>query len=808
MPPFPFPELAMWSQTQYRMMAFAGLALLVGGAVIYVSRLNLGLARHDSRGSQLAGVVPEILRRMRIAARVMALLAIIVPVFVLIGWTVRSADMVSIIPGHVAMNPVVAVCAIVCAVLLLVILDGPPIARQIAKIAGLIVAVVALVRLVGFAFGVDTFVDQILFAHRLDLVPNLPPNRMAPNTAISLMLIGLAISLIDITTRRGRRPAELLAIGAGLIALLGLVGYLYSVTSLYHMRAFIPMALHSAIVIMALSLGVLFVHPELGMMSVVTSDTAGGVTARQLLPAAILVPIALGWLREVAIHAKLIDGDFGVTLLILANVFFFVMLIWSTAGLLRRSDSQRRAIESALGRERNVLRSLIDNLPDNIYVKDATGHYILDNIAHAKFVGFPSPKEVVGKTVADFFPPEVAAKFTADDHMVMDSGEPLLAREEPIVDHNGKPKWVATTKVPLRDSRNTVTGMVCISRDITEQVRARQLLSEQNQKLTEMARSEREAHEELKRAQTVMLQTEKLAALGELVAGVAHEINNPLSFVSNNVAVLQRDVKAIRQLLDLYRKVDPILATSETQLLGEIRELSERIDLPYTLANLDELMLRSRDGLKRIQNIVKDLRDFARLDESDLHDCDLNQGIESTVNIVRGRAKSRRVNLELDLHPLPLVSCYPAKINQVVMNLVANAIDACPPEGNVTVRSNPLPERDSVRLEVIDTGSGIKPEILEKIFDPFFTTKPQGEGTGLGLSISYGIVRDHQGTIEVDSTLGKGSRFMVTLPCHAVVRASRSSASGVRDRKVSSDNPPPRTSGPVADADRQSTPST
>src|SRR5439155_4848997 len=142
-------------------------------------------------------------------------------------------------------------------------------------------------------------------------------------------------------------------------------------------------------------------------------------------------------------------------------------------------------------------------------------------------------------------------------------------------------------------------------------------------------------------------------------------------------------------------------------------------DIDYTLTNIDELTMRSRDGLKRIQQIVKDLRDFARLDESDLKEIDLNQGVDSTINIIRGRAKSKQVTLELDLHPLPPIACFPAKINQVIMNLVANAIDACGEGGKVTVSTNALGNGDGVRIDVADTGSGIPPAVRERIFDPF-----------------------------------------------------------------------------------------
>jgi signal transduction histidine kinase len=287
-------------------------------------------------------------------------------------------------------------------------------------------------------------------------------------------------------------------------------------------------------------------------------------------------------------------------------------------------------------------------------------------------------------------------------------------------------------------------------------------VAERTAELDRRVASECRAHQALKDAQARLVQSEKLVALGQLVAGVAHEINNPLAFALNDLAVLRRDVGALEELLRLYQKAEAGLATERPAVFAEARACGERIDAAYTLANVQGLVARSAEGLRRIERIVRGLRDFARLDDNNLQEADLNAGIEFGVGIVRGRAARREVRLETDLGPLPPVWCYPAKINQVVLNLLVNAIDACPAGATVTVRS--CATAAGVAVHVVDTGPGIERAVLPRIFDPFFTTKPPGQGTGLGLSISHGIVADHGGRIEVESTPGRGAHFTVYLP--------------------------------------------
>ena len=416
-----------------------------------------------------------------------------------------------------------------------------------------------------------------------------------------------------------------------------------------------------------------------------------------------------------------------------------------------------------LGQALAEAQNLLESAADAIVIADGVGRIVRLNRQAERMFGY-TRDALLGQPV-ELLVPEPLREHHLDLRRAYieqpPPRKPLVGLEVPSRHQSGVEIPTELTLSPLETDQGLL--LIVILRDVTERRRAEERLRRQNVLLEETARSERAAHEARKQLEGRLVQSEKLAALGRMVAGVAHEVNNPLAFVRNNLAILHRDLGHLRDLIGLYQEADGSLDQSRPELLVRIRALAEQMDLDYVLMNVESMAERSREGLRRIEQIVKDLRDFARLQESERKEIDLNESIASTVAIGRATAKQKQVEVVTDLEPLRPITCYPAKLNQVVLNLLSNAIDASPQGGTVTIRTRPDPG-GGVTLAVIDTGKGIDPSILDRIFEPFFTTKPVGQGTGLGLSIVYGIVQSHGGRIDFESNPDRGTRFTVHLP--------------------------------------------
>jgi two-component system NtrC family sensor kinase len=391
---------------------------------------------------------------------------------------------------------------------------------------------------------------------------------------------------------------------------------------------------------------------------------------------------------------------------------------------------------------------------DMLGIADFNGYFRQLNPSWERTLGWTTA-ELMAKPYIEFVHPEDRASTIAEAQKLQGGGN-TISFENRYLCADGSCKWLLWNATPIPNQQLIYAA----ARDITGRKDDEKKLAETAAELRKVMAAEREVSLQFKKAQGQLMQAEKMVALGQMVAGVAHEINNPLSFVNNNMAVLERDLGILRELLHRYQEAEQTLGRPEA--FQKVHEYADEIDAPYTLANLDGIVARSKEGLKRIQHIVGDLREFARDSDKDWHEVDLNAGIESTLNIVQLRAARKKVLIETTLGPLPRVKCHPAKINQVVMNLVANAIDACKEGGQVQVVSRLADSH--VEIHIIDNGCGINPAIRDKIFDPFFTTKAPGMGTGLGLSISHSIVEAHGGRIEMKCPPAGGAHFTVVLP--------------------------------------------
>jgi PAS domain S-box-containing protein len=409
--------------------------------------------------------------------------------------------------------------------------------------------------------------------------------------------------------------------------------------------------------------------------------------------------------------------------------------------------TERHQWEEALAESERRYRQLTEAALDGIIVTDQQGRITLFNPAAERIFGYTAA-EALGRVLDDLVPPEappVVARFRDRATPEVWHGHETVPQQGGAEQRIGRPAEMRGKRrdgqeFPLELSLNMINlggdvQFLATVRDLTERNRMR----------------------------TALVQSEKMASIGLLSAGVAHEINNPLAYVGNNLAVLERDLKGLMGLLDHYEAHRDRLPP---EVVRRAREMADNLDLVYVRENLGRVLVRTRDGVQRVARIVQSLRGLARTDRPRLEFASLPELVDMSLEMVRGRLQRRAIRVEQD-YQATRICCVPAQIAQVLLNLLVNALQAIETksgEAGGVIRIASRVEGKELHLEVSDTGSGIEPHDLARLFDPFFTTKPVGEGTGLGLSITHGIVTGHGGRIEVDSKPGVGSRFSIYLP--------------------------------------------
>jgi two-component system NtrC family sensor kinase len=344
----------------------------------------------------------------------------------------------------------------------------------------------------------------------------------------------------------------------------------------------------------------------------------------------------------------------------------------------------------------------------------------------------------------------------------------IKSGETPDVAYDMEHHTVDSSADTLLHALRSLYGVLTVTnQDLAESnVRLEQKVAQRTSELTAANQELAAEREELKtllrkveEAQSQLLQSEKMAAIGQLAAGVAHEINNPIGFVNSNLGTLHTYVEKLLGVIDAYEECEAVVPDLPRSKLDAARADA---DLAFLRDDVRALLAESQDGLARVKKIVQDLKEFSHVDEAEWQDADINDGLESTLNVVWSELKYK-ADVKREFGPLPPVRCIAAQVNQVFMNLLVNAAQAIDSHGTITVRSGT--EGDRAWVEIADSGHGMPPEVQKRIFEPFFTTKPVGKGTGLGLSLSYDIiVKRHGGSFDVASQPGTGTTIRVLLP--------------------------------------------
>ena len=425
-----------------------------------------------------------------------------------------------------------------------------------------------------------------------------------------------------------------------------------------------------------------------------------------------------------------------------------------------RDVTARRELEQALELSRNHMQTILDNLPMQAWLMDREGRLLMVNNQYAEALRRPR-EEILGCTVFDLWPHNLASAYHAIDEEIMNTGVTRQV-EEQYANSPGAP-WFESFKAPIIAADGTILGTTGTARDITQRKQTEELIKMQQFKLEALnLHLEELVKEEIDKNRVkdmVIMHQDKLASIGQLAAGIAHEINTPLGFISSNISVFGNYFHQMNQFICAQREL--LHATVNEKERSRIDKLEKKLDIVYISEDIPDLIAESLSGVTRVSSIVLDLKGFSRVDAPDYAMTDLSACMESAVTVLANELIPVAVVLK-EYGELPLTLCNPAELNHLFLNLLRNAIQALTDDGAITLKS--WFDDDFIYASVSDNGHGIPDELKERIFEPFFTTRDVGKGTGLGLSVCHDIITKHNGILLVESSIGAGTTISVKLP--------------------------------------------
>jgi PAS domain S-box-containing protein len=648
-------------------------------------------------------VHPNLTRATRLACAVAAGIAALT----LVGWQFDLPALRSPIPGTVAMNPLTAVAFLLASASLWLILRTEPgtTTPNLAKLCAAIVAAIGATKLLSVLTGIALPLDQVLFHDKLAGLT--PPNRMAPNTALAFVLVGSGLLALRFEGRRGLRLGESLLFASTALSLTALIGYLYGAPRMYGIASYIPMAVNTACAFLLISVGALLATPEATLRQLLLSSSPGAAMARHLLPAAILAPIVLGWLRIEGQRRGLYGLEMGSTLMCLAHVFILLGLVWLTRRNLDEADRERHRAEAALRESESRLQAILDNTTTVIYLKDPQGRLLLGNRRFEELTG-KKRSEIVGRMDSEVIAPDKLATFRANDEDVLQANGPLsFERTVPFQDG---PRTFLSVKCALRDEAGVPYAICGVATEITERKRAEEETQRMAEQL-EVANRELEAFS----------------------YSVSHDLRSPLRHIAGFVDLLLR--QNAPQLDDVGRR--RLNAVSESaQKMGQL---------------IDDLLVFSRMGRTEMQRSEVNLRPL----------------VQAIIGELEADTRGRRIRWVIG--DLPQVEGDPAMMRLVLTNLVSNAVKYTGTREEAVIQIGVEERADEGTVVFVrDNGVGFDMEYAGKLFGVFQRLHKQEEfpGTGIGLANVRRIIHRHGGKTWAEGALDRGATFYFSLPTH------------------------------------------